>query len=150
MFRMRFILPSCNVFITIVTIISAIELSGGSHVLIIHDVGTKSHLIQLFPVVEGLLENGHQVTGVFFSSSKIVHPNFTEVLVPNNFDKIMGDVSKLYMEKGGQSMFNLKLYQFVYDKLIELMDEYAVTSIKNEVAIKSHVYNTFCYSYSSI
>ena len=47
----------------------------------------------------------------------------------------MGDVSKLYMEKGGQSMFNLKLYQFVYDKLIELMDEYAVTSIKNEVAI---------------
>ena len=45
----------------------------------------------------------------------------------------MGDVSKLYMEKGGQSMFNLKLYQFVYDKLIELMDEYAVTSIKNEV-----------------
>jgi len=116
----------------LVTIISAIELSGGSHVLIIHDVGTKSHLIQLFPVVEGLLENGHQVTGVFFSSSKIVHPNFTEVLVPNNFDKIMGDVSKLYMEKGGQSMFNLKLYQFVYDKLIELMDEYAVTSIKNE------------------
>ena len=50
----------------------------------------------------------------------------------------MGDVSKLYMEKGGQSMFNLKLYQFVYDKLIELMDEYAVTSIKNEVAIKFH------------
>ena len=77
-------------FFTIVTVtIGAIQYSGGSNVLFVHDVGTKSHLIQLFPVVEGLLEKGHHVTGVFFSSSKIVHPNYTEILVPNCFEKIM-------------------------------------------------------------
>ena len=58
--------------------------------MFVHEMGTKSHLLQLFPIVESLLARGHEVTGVFYSPSKISNKNYTEVLIPN----VMADFQK--------------------------------------------------------
>merc|ERR1711936_30601 len=50
-------------------ILSRLSPCAGYEVLIYHDMGTKSHLLQLYPIVEKLLDNGHKVTGVYFNSA---------------------------------------------------------------------------------
>ena len=69
-------------------------LSGthGYHVMFIHEAGTKSHLLQLFPIVETLLARGHEVSGVFYSPSKIRHENYTEILLPNVMDEFKEEI----------------------------------------------------------
>ena len=74
-------------------------------------MGTKSHLIQLYPIVEKLLDSGHKVTGIYFNSAKIKHENYTEILIENPFEAKMAEISKMFMEKGGTSIVNLKLWQ---------------------------------------
>ena len=72
-----FLLPTC---------------SHGYHVMIVHEMGTKSHLLQLFPMVESLLARGHEVTGVYYSPSKIIHENYTEILLPNVMDDFKEEI----------------------------------------------------------
>ena len=78
-------------------------------------MGTKSHLIQLYPIVEKLLDSGHKVTGIYFNSAKIKHENYTEILIENPYDKQMAGMRKLMMEKGGTSMFNWKVWKASWD-----------------------------------
>ena len=66
--------------------------SHGYHVMFIHEMGTKSHLLQLFPMVETLLARGHEVSGVFYSPSKINHENYTEILLPNVMDEFKEEI----------------------------------------------------------
>ena len=66
--------------------------SHGYHVMIVHEMGTKSHLLQLFPMVESLLARGHEVTGVYYSPSKISHENYTEILLPNVMDDFKEEI----------------------------------------------------------
>jgi hypothetical protein len=40
------------------------------NIIFFHNMGTRSHLIQMSPLVEELLDRGHTVTGVFFGSLK--------------------------------------------------------------------------------
>ena len=47
------------------------QQSHSYHVLFNHNWGTRSHLIQAAPLVEGLLDRGHQVTGIVFSTLNI-------------------------------------------------------------------------------
>ena len=61
-------------------------------------MGTKSHLIQLYPIVEKLLDSGHKVTGIYFNSAKIRHENYTEILIENPYDKKMAGMRKMMME----------------------------------------------------
>ena len=44
---------------------------SGYEILFVHDIGTKSHLIQLYPIVEKLLDNGHQVLHIFLLGRQI-------------------------------------------------------------------------------
>lgn len=71
---------------------------GPAKILMFHDVGTRSHLMCYFPLAEELLHRGHQVTGVFYRSAQITHPNYTEVLIPDIQGQMMKNVSALYME----------------------------------------------------
>merc|ERR1711953_290027 len=86
-------------------------VSSGYDILIYHDMGTKSPLIQLYPIVEKLLDSGHKVTGIYFNSAKIKHENYTEILIENPFEAKMAEISKMFMEKGGTSIVNLNLWQ---------------------------------------
>ena len=69
-----------------------LSCSHGYHVMFIHEMGTKSHLLQLFPMVETLLARGHEVSGVFYSPSKINHKNYTEILLPNVMDEFKEEI----------------------------------------------------------
>ena len=51
------------------------------HILFFHNAGTRSHLIALNALGEGLVEHGHQVTSVQYMKSNINHENYTEVLI---------------------------------------------------------------------
>ena len=84
--------------------------SDSYHVLLHHNWGTKSHLIQMAPLAEGLLDRGHHVTAVIFSTFKIQHENYTEILVPNGVESWTDKVGKIAMDKeGGQSEWSVKL-----------------------------------------
>ena len=76
----------------------------GYNVLIHHSFGTKSHLIQMSPMVEGLLNNGHTVTAVIFDTLKIKQENYTEIVVPNGLDKPSAVIGKIFMEDGGKDI----------------------------------------------
>jgi len=104
----------------------------GYKILFVHDMGTVSHHLQLFPIVEKLLENGHQVTGVFFKSSKIQHKNYTEIMTPNVLEKFSAELSKLFMEKGGQSLFNWKFYYWFYNNWGTISKEITDSSFGTE------------------
>jgi len=91
------------------------------HVLFVHTLGTKSHLIQMAPLVQELAERGHQVTGIFFNTLKIEHENYKEIVVPYDLDFIMKEASKILMEKGGTSIFNPKMWVWSWNMWGEMM-----------------------------
>jgi len=99
------------------------SVGAGSDILIFHDMGTRSHLIQLYPIVEKLLDSGHQVTGVYFNSAKIKHENYTEILIDNPFEEKMKDISKMFMEKGGTNPFNLKLWKASWEAWSSVIED---------------------------
>ena len=51
-------------------------------ILFVHNMGTRSHLITLKPIVEELLRRNHSVTSIFFQSIDVSHENYTEILLP--------------------------------------------------------------------
>ena len=59
--------------------VSSVQKKG--HVLLFHNAGTRSHLIAMNALVEGLVEHGHQVTSLTYAESKIDNPNYKEILV---------------------------------------------------------------------
>ena len=56
---------------TLLTLALIVRGSASYHVLFNHNWGTKSHLIQVAPMMEGLLDKGHEVTAIVFSTLKI-------------------------------------------------------------------------------
>ena len=96
------------------------------HIMFVHEIGTKSHLLQIFPMVESLLEKGHEVTGLYYNPSKIVHENYTEILVPNVLEEITAEFSKISMEKGGQGMFNLDVWKYTIKVWQDAVNDYTM------------------------
>ena len=57
------------------------NLPKKGHILFFHNMGTRSHLIALSALAEGLVQHGHKVTAVWYAKSKIVHENYKEILI---------------------------------------------------------------------
>ena len=55
------------------------------HILFFHNAGTRSHLIAMTALVEGLVEQGHLVTSVFYAKSNIKNKNYKEILVEDRY-----------------------------------------------------------------
>ena len=55
--------------------------SQKGHILFFHNAGTRSHLIAMSALAEGLVEQGHQVTSVIYAKSNIVNDNYKEILI---------------------------------------------------------------------
>ena len=51
------------------------------HVLFFHNAGTTSHINAMKALAEGLVENGHKVTTVFYVKTNIVHENYKEIFI---------------------------------------------------------------------
>ena len=107
-------------------VLSWLSPCAGYEVLIYHDMGTRSHLLQLYPIVEKLLDNGHKVTGVYFNSAKIKHENYTEILIENFMEDKMKEISKMFMEKGGTSAVNLRLWKASWDAWSSVIEKFAL------------------------
>ena len=56
------------------------EVQKGN-ILFFHNAGTRSHLIAMTALAEGLLENGHNVTSLYYAKSNIIHENYKEILI---------------------------------------------------------------------
>ena len=103
------------------------------HVLVYHTWGTKSHILQIAPIVEELLARGHEVTTCFFHPLKLNHENHTEIIVPNAIEGMSKEMSKLLLEEG-HSVWNLKIIKFAVQALGDVMEDIALTPIKvNEI-----------------
>ena len=115
---------------------SLLCLSGCHHVLFIHTLGTKSHLIQMKPVIERMLERENTVTTIFFDSIKIKHNNYTEIVIPNILEAVWAEASKKIMEKGGNTMFNPSLWWWGYNFYKSKMEQLALGPIMPEQVMK--------------
>ena len=56
-------------------------VNSKGHVLIFHNAGTRSHLMALNALAEGLVEHGNKVTSIIYAESKIANENYREILV---------------------------------------------------------------------
>ena len=70
------------------------------HVMILHNFGTKSHLYQIFPLVEELLERGNHVTAAYYGTAGLDHENYTEIIIPNLYDKILSEFTTMLVKDG--------------------------------------------------
>ena len=110
---------------TFVLLLSAVfvQTSVGYHILFYHNWGTKSHLIQLAPVMEELLGRGNEVTSVIFNSIKVKNENYTEILVPNAGDRVTNEISQAIMS---QDKWNLTLWMSMYEAGKQSLEDIAV------------------------
>ena len=101
---------------------------SGYEILFVHDIGTKSHLIQLYPIVEKLLDNGHQVTTIFFSKGNIKHENYTEIVVRNVFEDHLAGLTKVMMNRESQNAVVNSFYfmKFGLEAWSEVLEESAM------------------------
>ena len=88
------------------------------HLLFVHNMGTRSHLITLKPIVEELLRRNHSVTSIFFQSIDVIHENYTEILLPPQPTSVFAMAAqKKMVEKvspASPGMQNCKMRNFVF------------------------------------
>jgi len=106
------------------------------HVLFVHNLGTKSHLITMKPLMEELLERGNKVTSIIFDSVKISHKNYTEMVIPNALDDLMKEGSKKLMEKGGTNKMNPYLWWWAINMYKEKTGDMALSLLRTEPVMK--------------
>jgi len=85
------------------------------HILLLHNMGTKSHLITMKPVLEEMLERGHKVTSIIYSTLELKNQNYTEIIVPSVMDKLMVEASAKMMEKGGTDYLSPSFWLWIYN-----------------------------------
>ena len=100
------------------------------HILLVHNLGTKSHLITMKPVVEEMLERGHKVTSIIYSSFELNNQNYTEIIVPSVMDKVMDEGSRKMMEKGGSDFLSPSYWLWMYNLYKESMKNIALDVFK--------------------
>jgi UDP:flavonoid glycosyltransferase YjiC (YdhE family) len=110
----------------------AISGAHSYHVLFVHTLGTRSHLITMRPLVEELLHRGHRVTAIFFQSLKLGHENYTEIVIPSMLEEVMEATSKKVMEKGGGNMMNPSIWLWMYNFYKERFADLALDVVTTE------------------
>ena len=111
---------------------TVLAFAKAHHVLFVHSMGTKSHLILMKPLIEELLAKDHQVTSIFFSTLKIDHPNYNEIVVPSKMDDFYASMSKR-LASGGGSVMNPAFWFWLYNFYQENMKEMALDALSDEV-----------------
>ena len=120
----------------VLVLCSLLSLTSCHHVLFVHTLGTKSHLIQMKPVIEEMLKRSHTVTTIFFDSVKIKHKNYTDIVIPNILDSVWAEASKMIMEKGGNTPFNPSLWWWAYNFYTSKMEQLSLDHIRRDDVMK--------------
>ena len=100
------------------------------HVLFFHNLGTRSHLITMKPLMQELLDRGHMVTSIIFSSVKISHQNYTEIILETDLDSVMKRGSEKLMKDGGVNLMDPSIWIWTYNMYSSLMKDLAMDMIK--------------------
>lgn len=75
-------------------------------------ISLRSTRIQLDPLIEGLLKQGHEVTGVFSFPSNISHVNYHEKVIPDSAVEVYERFSgKVFMNEAGPDLGSLKTFR---------------------------------------
>ena len=72
--------------ICVVLLLSLLDTKA-EHILFAMPQTVKSTSVQIKPIIEGLLHQGHLVTTIISAETKIQHPNYTEVSVYSHADE---------------------------------------------------------------
>ena len=116
----------------ILLVVTLLTLASAHHVLFVHTMGTKSHLIVMKPLIEELLAKDHQVTSIFFNSLKIDHSNYTEIVIPNKMDEFYETASKRLMKEGANPL-SPSLWLWAYNLYQENMKSWALDMLNEDV-----------------
>ena len=108
------------------------SLANSYHVLFVHNIGTRSHLITMKPLIEETLGRGHKVTSIFFNTIQLSHENYTEIVIPSVLDILMEEGSKKMMEKGGNNIFDPSLWLWAYNMYKTHMKDFALDVLSPE------------------
>ena len=106
-----------------------VQSSVSYHVLFYHNWGTKSHLIQVIPLMEELLERGHEVTSVMFDEAKLKNANYTEILVPNAGAQMALEISNILMK---QEPWNSTSLRSLWDAAKQSVEDIAVHPLRDD------------------
>ena len=110
----------------------SVSVCDGYHILWYHTTGTKSNLIQVHPLIEEVLNRGHEVTSVVFDTLNTEHENYTEFTVPNGMTKLYEAFSKLAMEEGGINPLSIKFWREIWAAWSECVEDVALLALKEE------------------
>ena len=111
------------------TLLGLLGLATAHHVLFFHNLGPRSHLIQLSPIMEQLLENGNQVTAIIFSTVDIKHDNYTEIVLRASLDEGMEKFSQMVVRR--DSLLDPELWKWIYKMVTEDLKEHALDVVKH-------------------
>jgi len=87
-----------SIFLTV--FLSFVCVSLGSNILVFHNLGTRSHLNIVYPIIRQLLDNGDQVHSMIYSPAGFLHENYTELLLEDHYGLMMERVSQEYGSGG--------------------------------------------------
>ena len=62
-----------------------------------------------------MLERGHKVTSIIYSTLELKNQNYTEIIVPSVMDKLMVEASTKMMEKGGTDYMSPSFWLWMYN-----------------------------------
>ena len=96
------------------TFILSMSLSTDSskHILMVFPISLRSTRIQLDPLIEGLLNKGHEVTAVFSIPSSISHWNYHEKVIPDSaVDWYERFSEKVFLNEAGPDLGSFKTFK---------------------------------------
>ena len=131
----RFVLEASSMRLIPLLLALLVPITFTHHVLFVHNFGTKSHLILMKPLAEELLNRGHKVSSIFFKSIGLKHENYTEMVIPSQFDAVMGELSKKTMAKG-MSEYNPLLWIWAIGFYKEKMEDLALDPFRSKEVIE--------------
>ena len=90
----------------------ALSTASSKHILMVFPISLRSTRIQLDPLIEGLLNKGHEVTAVFSIPSSISHWNYHEKVIPDSaVDWYERFSEKVFLNEAGPDLGSFKTFK---------------------------------------
>ena len=111
-------------------------LATTKHILLVFPITIRSTRIQLDPLIEGLLDQGHEVTAVFPFPSTISHSNYTERVIPDTgaewYERF---TAKVFTNEAGPDLNSFKTVKTMFlDDLNGLKQDYEILKLYDELS----------------
>ena len=90
----------------------AFSTASSKHVLMVFPISLRSKRIQLDPLIERLLKQGHEVTAFFSFPSSISHRNYHEKVIPDSaIDWYERFSEKVFLNEAGPDLGSFNTFK---------------------------------------